>query len=275
MGDPLNQEIKCYAIHYSPLVERRKFLESALNEVDVEWITEDLVIVESYPWRHTRRVFGVTRRRIATDLGINARTLSRTRQRAKRESYLYQFASFFGPRFKKTTFGSLPSDDRLPKRILELNAMHIHAILLFLQENKEWGLFLEDDSVFDEKGLDQARLIAKLNKHGPTWINLNDGAGLERTNSDPIVDENGLFRVKPPTTRCASAYMINREYALRFKDLMMVHGLPDWLPIDLIYQVANRKMSAESYWSEPAKFVQGSSAGIYKSNLESLRTTTD
>ena len=271
MIDSINQRFGCYVIHFSPLRERRSFLEKALSGVRTDWVTESDVIVESYPWRNSDRVFGVSRRMIASDLGINARSLSRSRRQATYESYVYRFASLFGKRFKKVSFGSLSNDARLPRNILELNVMHIHSVLLFIQDNKEWGLFLEDDSVFSQEGLKQVSVISKEKKRKPTWINLNDGAGLARTSSEKTVNEAELFRVKPPATRCASAYMINREYALRLKDLIMVHGIPDWLPIDFLYQVANRKMHAESYWSEPIRFIQGSSSGIYKSSLESLR----
>lgn len=271
MIDATDQGFGCYVIHFSPLRERRSFLEKALTEVRTEWVTELDVIVESYPWRNSNRVLGVSRRTIASDLGINARSLTRSRRRATYESYFYRYASLFGERFKKVKFGSLPDDARLPRNILELNVMHIHSVLLFIQDNKEWGLFLEDDSVFSEEGLGQVSIISREKKLKPTWINLNDGAGLARTSSEKTVNEAGLFRVKPPATRCASAYMINREYALRLKDLIMVHGIPDWLPIDILYQVANRKMRSESYWSEPVRFIQGSSSGIYKSSLESLR----
>ena len=271
MTDSANQSFGCYVIHYSPLHARRSFLEKALRGVQSSWVTEADVIMDRFPWKNSNRVFGVSRRIIASDLGINSRSLSRSRRRATYESYIYRFASLFGKRFKKITYGSLPNDARLPQNILELNVMHLHSVLLFIQEKKEWGLFLEDDSLFSQEGLKQVSLISNEKKLKPIWINLNDGAGLIRTSSEKRINEAGLFRVKPPTTRCASAYMINREYALRFKHLIMTHGIPDWLPIDILYQVANRKLHVESYWSDSIRFIQGSSSGIYASSLESLR----
>lgn len=243
----------------------------ALEEVNSKWVTEAQVQLENYPWSNSKKVFGIRKRIIAADLGTNARSLSRSRRRARYESYLYRYASVFASRFEKTTFGSLPSQIRLPDNILELNLMHIQAVQLFLQGKKEWGLFLEDDSVFSEIGLKQVGFISAKQVNRPTWINLNDGAQLFRTSSDPLPDANGLFRVIPPNTRCSSAYMINRKYALKLNKLIGIHGLPDWLPIDVIYQVANRKISAKSYWSEPVNFIQGSSSGKYLSNFASLR----
>jgi len=269
--DSKSQFFSCYVIHYTPLVERRQFLEKALSEIEVNWVTEKNVSVENYPWRNTNYVFGVSKRLIAADLGINARSLSRTRRRARFESYLYRYASLLGSNFEETTYGSLPRYKRLPQRILELNSMHLNALMLFLQENHEWALLLEDDAVFSQDGISQVQMISQEKRKGAVWINLNDGAGLKRTASEKRINKNGLFRVTPPTTRCASAYMFNRKYAKNMNDLIEVHGLPDWLPIDVIFQVANRKIKAESYWSEPAKFVQGSESGFYKSNFKSLR----
>lgn len=145
--------------------------------------------------------------------------------------------------------------------------MHVYALFLFLQSDCEWGLFLEDDAIPEQDFFIKLEKIAKLKRKKPIWINLNSGAGLVRTSSDPQPDKYGLFRVIPANTRCATAYMINRAYAVRLKDLILVHGLADWLPIDLFYQVANRKLRAKSFWIEPPVVVQGSESGRYDSGL--------
>jgi hypothetical protein len=179
--------------------------------------------------------------------------------------------SLLGKKFKLYSYGSLPPFKKLPDEILELNAMHIYAAFLFLQSDKEWGLFFEDDAIIEPDFFNRIEDLANLNFSKPVWINLNDGAGLSRTNSDPRPDKNGLFRVIPPSTRCATAYMINRSYVKRLKDLILVHGLSDWLPIDVFYQIANRKLRATAFWSEPPIVIQGSESGVYKSNLGKLR----
>jgi hypothetical protein len=46
------------------------------------------------------------------------------------------------------------------------------------------------------------------------------------------------------------------------------NGVPDWLPIDLIYQALLRKTKATSYWQDPPSFIQGSEDGSYKSTFE-------
>lgn len=264
-------DLASYVIHYSPLTDRRTYLESQLSSIEPEWITEEDVVPESLPWRHNERVLGVSKRQIAADLGVNARSISSTRRQARLEGCYLRYLSFLGGRFHSHTFGSLPRFKRLPKQILELNAMHIYALFLFLQSGKEWGLVFEDDAVLKPSFFEKLEEISKLRYTRPVWINLNDGADLVRTESDPIPDQNGLFRVKPPTTRCATTYLINRNYVLRLKDLILVHGLPDWLPIDVFYQVANRKLRALSFWSEPSIVIQGSESGKYKSNLGRYR----
>ena len=266
------QGFACYIIHFSPLESRRRYLEDSLKDLEKVWITERDVELLAFRWMKSEIVFGVRSHLIAADLGINSRSLSRSRRRARFESYIFRFAHLIGPRFSHITFGSLPRVSPLPGAILELNLMHIKALMDFSQSEYEWGLFLEDDSLIGEGALSQVKGIVSQNYSKPVWINLSDGAGLGRTKSDKQSDPNGLFRVKPPTTRCASTYLINREYALRFERLMAKHGLPEWLPIDVIYQIKNKKMKAHSYWSDPIRFSQGSSSGVYKSNLNIFRT---
>ena len=265
------QGFACYIIHFSPLESRRKYLEDSLKDLEKVWVTEKDVELQGIEWIKSKTVFGVRSHLIAADLGINTRSLSRSRRKARFESHIFRFAHLIGPRYSHITYGSLPNVRSLPSAILEVNLMHIKALKKFSESGCEWGLFLEDDSVLGEGALSQVKGIVSQNFSKPAWINLGGGAGLERTKSDKQVDGNGLFRVKPPTTRCASTYLINREYALKFESLMADYGLPEWLPIDIIYQIANRRMKARSYWSDPIRFFQGSSSGVYESNLNILR----
>ena len=268
---PNERNISAYVMHYSPLSERRENLESKIASLSPEWVTEEDVILESLPWRHKQKVLGVAQRNIAADLGVNSRSLSRSRKRARVESFYLRYMSFLGKKYQIHSLGSLPSFEKLPREILELNAMHIYALFLFLQSGKEWGLFFEDDALIEQDFFNKVEGIGDLRFSKPVWINLNGGAGLVRTSSDPAPDEHGLFKVIPPNTRCATAYMINREYVERLKDLILVHGLPDWLPIDVLFQVANRKLRAKSFWSDPPVVTQGSESGFYKSNLTKIR----
>ena len=265
------ENFECFVIHYTPLVKRKSYLEVKLKTLEPTWVTEKDVDIHKILWKIEGHVFGVSKRLIASDLGVNSRSLSRSRRKATVESLVFRYASLLGKQFHHITYGSLPSITRLPDKILEVSAMHVKAVRKFLISKKEWGLFLEDDSIFDSQSLLIVNEIANRRERKPCWINLNDGAGLGKTKSDPKSDDLGFFRVKPPSTRCASAYIINRSYALRFEELVKTYGLPGWLPIDCIYHVANRRMSALSYWSEKSIFIQGSESGAYCSNLEQVR----
>jgi hypothetical protein len=81
----------------------------------------------------------------------------------------------------------------------------------------------------------------------------------------------GLFKVKPASTRCAVAYMVSRDLGLKMNDIIDKHGVPNWLPIDLIYQALLRKCKATAYWQDPPIFIQGSENGSYKSTFEVIR----
>lgn len=261
----------CYVIHYSPLKNRRTALLPHLNNLPCEWVTESSLDLKKVPWRHCEDVFGVPKRKIAKDLGINSRSLAKSRRKARLEGLFFEYTSFLGSRFDNVAFGSLPTFRKLPAQILEVSAMHLLATSNFLKSKSEWGVFLEDDAIPCYSSFETIEKIAQRRSRKPIWINLNSGAGLKRTNSDPQPDKEGLFRVKPPATRCATAYMVNKEYVKILTKLITEQGFPDWLPIDIIYQVANRRMKAISFWSDPPLFSQGSEDGSYESALHKLR----
>jgi hypothetical protein len=65
--------------------------------------------------------------------------------------------------------------------------------------------------------------------------------------------------------------MVTRDLAINMDKIIDEYGLPDWLPIDLIYQALLRKTKATSYWQEPAQVIQGSEDGSYKSTFDVIR----
>jgi hypothetical protein len=132
-------------------------------------------------------------------------------------------------------------------------------------------LILEDDAVPIEGAFNLIKDLARNINSSNTWINLNSGAGLVRTKSEGEPDKYGLFKVKPASTRCAVAYMVTRDLAIKMNKIIDEYGLPDWLPIDLIYQALLRKTKATSYWQEPAQVIQGSEDGSYKSTFDVIR----
>jgi hypothetical protein len=261
-----------YIIHYSPLKERRTFLEVSLPQaLGAQWITESDVKairrVTSSAWTSSKTVFGVSPRRIGVDLRTNIKSFVKSRRAAYIESIILSLMSYlplFPNRFR---YGGIPKWKEIPYSAKEVMTMHLEAISRALQSGKEWALILEDDAVpnhFNMENLKGFLLETKSSK--PIWINLNSGQRLVRTSSDPSPDRYGFFRVRPPATRCATAYLINRAYMTGFESLLKHHPLPNWLGIDFVLQVANRKLRAKSYWTEPVMFLQGSETGKYSSN---------
>jgi hypothetical protein len=167
--------------------------------------------------------------------------------------------------------GSLPLTKRLPDRWIELQFMHLTAIEQGLLNGAAWILVLEDDALPEKFAFDQINQIIKKLKCENTWINLNTGAGLTWTVSDPIPDENGIFIVKPSATRCSVAYLISHDLGAKIMNSVKHEGVPNWLPIDVYFQVLLRKFRSKSYWQEPASFAQGSETGQYRSHLEEQR----
>jgi GR25 family glycosyltransferase involved in LPS biosynthesis len=145
--------------------------------------------------------------------------------------------------------------------------MHLTALFMGIAASSKWILVLEDDAVPTQNAFELLEIIVKEIEPNNVWINLNDGAGLKRTSSDPKPNQLGLFRVRPAATRCATAYLVSADLAKGLLKLVEEFGMPDWLPIDLAYQAAFRKLKCKTYWQEPVIFIQGSEGGQYQSNF--------
>lgn len=261
-----------YVVHYSALQDRSNNLRTKLSQFGVEatWITEkdfDLFPEVGYS---PKKTLGVLNKIIGMDLGINSRSLNITRRKAKWQGFLLFIRSFINSKNSYTT-GSLPPAKKLPTRWIELQNMHLTAINKGLLNKSDWILVLEDDALPNNFTFNSINKVVKELRCTNTWVNLNSGAGLTWTSSDPIPDKNGIFRVKPAATRCAVAYLISNDLGKMIINSAKVDGVPNWLPIDVYFQVLLRKFKSKSYWQEPASFEQGSETGEYKSNLEEQR----
>jgi len=260
-----------FVIHYSKLINRRDFLGAALRQQDRKafWVTEKLLHDFESKESTSKKIIGVSERLIGMDLGINSRSLTRSRRKARIEGKILFLRSFLS---RNNTFstGSLPTRQSHPVTI-EVQKMHLTALKLGLQQRKNWILVLEDDAVPMDNAFVRIDEIVKSKAPINTWVSLNSGAGLVRTKSEVFLDHFGLFRVKPASTRCAVAYLISADLADKIVNSASVEGVPDWLPIDVYYQVMLRKFKAKSYWADPPYFSQGSETGKFKSNFAHLR----
>lgn len=268
-----SSDLSIYIVHYSKLLDRKTFLDKMINEnnITVEWVTENNFNSVKKSVINSKKVLGISEKKLGMDLGINSRSLVFTRRKARIQGHILFFRSFIGKRNNLYTTGSLPPKITMPISCLEVQYMHITALKKGIKSKCKWILILEDDAVPIEGAFRLVKDLARNMNSRNTWINLNSGAGLIRTKSDEEPDSYGLFKVKPASTRCAVAYLISRDLAISMNKVIDKHGLPDWLNIDLIYQALLRKTKATSYWQEPPRFIQGSEDGNYKSSFDEIR----
>jgi hypothetical protein len=265
--------VSVFIVHYSKLIDRKNYLDKIIinNNISVDWITEK----DYYPFKSTqiteKNIVGISPKILGMDLGVNSRSLVFSRRKARFQGYILFLRSFISHKNNLLTTGSLPIKKSLPEPQLEVQRMHMTALKRGIDTNSKWILILEDDAIPTEGAFEVVNKIAENYEPFNTWINLNSGAGLKRTKSDPIPDSFGLFQVSPAATRCVTACLISRDLAIKIIELVDKHGLPEWLPIDFILQAALRKAKAQAFWQEPVSFLQGSEEGHYKSSLEGNR----
>lgn len=265
-------KIGVYVVHYSKLTARRNYLTEVFtkNSIKVVWVTEkDIDLLKRSP-RSSKKILGVSEKKLGMDLGITSRSLVVSRRKARIQGLILFGRSFLSKNNSYTT-GSLPPKKTLPESWLEVQSMHLTALRKGVASKSEWVLILEDDALPSPDAFLQVQRIIQSVTPKNKWISLNSGASLLRTVSDPKPDLNGLFKVKPASTRCAVSYLVSNDLASRIICLVDNLGVPDWLPIDLVYQSLLRKTRAQSFWQEPPVFEQGSESGRYNSSFELIR----
>lgn len=260
-------------IHYSPLVERKHYLKNRLQSFrNVYWIDEENLSHNVEFKSSGMSIVGVSEVKLAKALGINSRSLIYSRRRARIQATLLMFRSRLKLHKGSEILGALPNKARLPKPWLEVILMHVKALELGVKSGLPMILILEDDAILEKDFERTIEHVVNGEYAEDFWMNLNSGAGLERTASDPTPNSFAIYRVSPPATRCATSYIISRETAIRLIRLFEIHGAPDWLPIDFLYQAAVLKLRLKTYWQDPPCITQGSESGAYKSNFEDLRS---
>jgi hypothetical protein len=247
----INSQNYCvYVVHYTKLKKRKAHLTDYFKKYNVEseWITEKNYASFKSTSISEKKIMGVSPKMLGMDLGINSRSLVFSRRKARFQGYVLFLRSFISHKNNLLTTGSLPIKKSLPEPQLEVQRMHMTALKLGIDTKSKWILILEDDAIPTEGAFELVNKIIENIKPINTWINLNSGAGLKRTKSDPIPDSFGLFQVTPAATRCVTACLISRDLAIKILELVDKHGLPGWLPIDFILQAALRKTKACAFW---------------------------
>jgi len=265
-------KLSIFVVHYSKLIKRKELLTQIFteNSIDVVWITEEYADLLQWEPHQKKKILGISEKKLGMDLGINSRSLVVNRKRARIQGLILYCRSFFSKNNSYTT-GSLPPKKTLPKAWLEVQRMHLTALRKGVNSKNDWILILEDDAIPSKDAFLKIQKIIQTVRPQNKWISLNAGAGLTRTSSDPKPDSNDLFRVRPAATRCAVSYLVSNDLATKIMFELDRLGLPDWLPIDLVYQALLRKTRAHAFWQEPPVFEQGSESGQYPSKFELIR----
>ena len=268
-----SQNYSVFIVHYTKLENRKAHLSAYFEKCNVqsEWITEKNYDSFKTAPISEKNIMGISPKMLGMDLGINSRSLTFSRRKARFQGYVLFLRSFISHKNNLLTTGSLPIKKSLPVPQLEVQRMHMTALKRGIETNSKWILILEDDAIPTEGAFELVNKIIENIKPTNTWVNLNSGAGLKRTKSDPTPNSFGLFQVSPAATRCVTACLISRDLGIKILELVDKHGLPEWLPIDFILQAALRKTKARAFWQEPVSFLQGSEEGHYKSSLEGKR----
>ncbi len=256
-------------VHYTPLKNRYIYLSKVLGAMfPLRFITESNIELKNQEFAHSKNVFGLSPVRYGFNLGVNSRALTSSRKKATIEGFRLLFIGLLLPNKKHILFGSIPKFVRMADNQLELIMMHMNAIKAGLDSNSPWILILEDDARKSEKINFDIELICEMyKKEKIILINLNSGANMHHTQSDPKPNQFGIYRVRPIGVRCTTSYLINRETAKKLLNLFNHYKPQDWLPIDVQIQIAVQKLKGKTYWQDPPIFSQGSEDGTYLSNL--------
>ena len=257
-----------YVIHFTPLENRKIKLEQALSSItDVEWITEAMLNETKVTFSSEKKVLGIVPRLIGMDLGINSRSLTRSRRKAKLEGYKLLFASWIHPRGEELVASAIQVREKLPTGVLDNLKQHLVALDRASKSKKPFTLILEDDALPRTDALNEIADFLTSAKSKNLMLFCGDGAGLHRTTSDKRGDQYGIFPTRTYGSRTAVATLYSKDVILSAQKLIVRYGVPDWMPIDYLLQVAARKLRVKTFWQDPSWFGQGSESGEFQSSL--------
>ena len=257
-----------YVIHFTPLENRKIKLEQALSSItDVEWITEAMLNETKVTFSSEKKVLGIAPRLIGMDLGINSRSLTRSRRKAKLEGFKLLLASYIHPRGEELVASAIQVREKLPTGVLDNLKQHLVALDRASKSKKPFTLILEDDALPRTDALNEIADFLTSAKSKNLMLFCGDGAGLHRTTSDKRGDQYGIFPTRTYGSRTAVATLYSKDVILAAQKLMVQYGVPDWMPIDYLLQVAARKLRVNTFWQDPSWFGQGSESGEFQSSL--------
>jgi hypothetical protein len=264
-----NNELSLQVVHFSKLVTRRVTLQTKIpEELDANWVSEIDIDISKIMFSSSKSPFGVSKRLIGMDLGVNSRSLTRSRRKSQIEGWGLLAASYFDYRKEALVAKNVIDAAPLKKSIRENLLQHIECLRQICISEAKYGLILEDDALPSKFAIEELQTFLKERAPRKRFILFcGSGAGLTRTSSDIDCLPYGIYKTKGYYSRTAVATIYSRDIAQDIFNLFQNEDLPDWAPIDFLMQIALRKIKCKSYWQDPPWFIQGSESGEYQSSL--------
>jgi GR25 family glycosyltransferase involved in LPS biosynthesis len=230
--------MKAFVCHYSPLKDRRAYLESVLPDLgfsDVEWVTEN-------------------------DIG---RYDTGTSYDASPQALALRNATVF------SKFG-MKRQRPLSKAEIEITLQHIECFNRIAAQKPAMAAIFEDDVRFKKKF---KRFFSRFIDELPPAFDVfyfGKGCGHHRSpmslseRMQNILGKKYVFKNKECRSRFTDSYVVSAAAAQKlFTKCFPFHLVIDW---ELNYLQSS--MAMEIYWSEPTLTFQGSKYGYYKSSLK-------
>jgi hypothetical protein len=256
------------------LAERREHLETVLSAAAsdprfvINWtgsLDVEAAAFDGYIREDATPCAGLPEWRAWIDLRRNVQTtLGSSRRRSTLIAYLagaWNLAT--GNRLELPPDPGRNSDD-----VDDITRKHLLGISQFLESDAEWLLALEDDAIGAtgwETRVIRITAMPTRSSAARIYVAASGGAGLLRTSSDPKPDELGLFAVKPPTTRTACAYLINRSAGEAIITTLSETGIRSGTGVDHLLSFLLKKTASTAVWTEPELFAHGSEHGLFQS----------
>ena len=231
----MNKNYKIYVIHYSKLVDRKKYIASLFKDINIEF-----EFIESFNKEE-----------------LNEKNISKFYENNK--TIHDQKIKLWGKRSKDHYELTGPE--------ISVSIKHLEALKKIQNNEYEFGIILEDDIIPQYKNF--INEIENLIKSHKKWdvLFIGEGMGKSYRNSKigirRIIPLKKIFKMKHPATNCLEAYIVKKSSVNKIlEDLIPINLVIDW---ELAYQFFIKNLNI--FWSKKILFNQGSKNNIYRSEL--------
>jgi len=229
---------KIFIVHYKKLVDRKKYLNLALqyfaDKNKLEFVEDyDRDFIKDYDTMYYKNEF------LWND---------RVKNLYKEE-----------PKYRDLKFSEICN-----------SLSHLEAMKRILKQDLDNAIILEDDVIINDDFLNKINIFKKemgnqfkkydLGFFGTSFsMNILDDANLSESIK---VDTNTYIKI-PGKTRCVDGYLITKDAAKKILDNIKEIVLP--FDFELNYFL--KKLNMNIYWYDPGFISQGSQTGQYKSSI--------